>query len=192
LTALTHLADVLVGFGVLGIFVGMVLESAAVPIPSEIILPFAGYLVATGRIGWLEAGLAALAGGTLGAVISYGIAYYGGRALLGLWIRPHELERAERWFVRYGPSAVFFGRLIPGVRTFISLPAGYAKMPFGRFLAYSVLGALPWTILFIYLGYVGGRNWSAVTHYDRWVYAVGAVLAVIWILWFVTRRRRTA
>lgn len=192
MTALTHLADVLVGLGVLGIFLGMVLESAAVPIPSEIILPFAGYLVATGRIGWLEAGLAALAGGTVGAVISYAIAYYGGRALLSIWIRPHELKRAERWFDRYGPSAVFFGRLIPGVRTFISLPAGYAKMPFGRFLAYSVLGALPWTILFIYLGYVGGQHWSSVTHYDRWVYAVGAVLAVLWLVWFVVRRRRTA
>jgi membrane protein DedA with SNARE-associated domain len=187
--ALTHLANVLVGLGVAGIFFGMLLESAAVPIPSEIILPFAGYLVWQGRAGWLETGLAALAGGTAGAVISYAIAYWGGRAVLRPLIRPHELARAERWFQRYGDTAVFVGRLIPGVRTFISLPAGYARMPFGRFVTYSVLGALPWTVLFMYLGYVGGQHWHTVVRYDNLVYLLGALIAVAWLIWFWRRRR---
>jgi membrane protein DedA with SNARE-associated domain len=190
--ALTHLADTFVGLGLTGIFIGMVLESAAVPIPSEIILPFAGYLVFLGRTSWVAAGLTALAGGTLGAVVSYAVAYWGGRAILGRWIRPHELERAEAWFRRYGDPAVFFGRLIPGVRTFISLPAGYAKMPFGRFVAYSVLGALPWTVIFMYLGFAGGQHWQQVVHYDKLVYVIGAVIAVGWLVWFWGRRRRPA
>ena len=189
---LSHLANSLVGFGVFGVFVGMILESAAIPIPSEILLPFAGYLVLQGRTTWWEAGFLALLGGMLGATISYAVALWGGRALFQRWVRQHELDRAEAWFTRYGDSAVFFGRLIPGVRTFISLPAGYARMPFGRFVLYTLLGSAPWTAIFMYLGYVGGQNWSHVTQYDKWVYVVGVLLLVAWGVWFWTQRRRRA
>ena len=121
---LTALANNIVGLGVIGVLIGMFLESAAIPIPSEVILPYAGYLVAVGRAGWIEAGVAAMLGGLLGSVVSYAIAYFGGRALFSPLIRRHELDRAESWFRRYGDRAVFFGRLVPGVRTYISLPAG--------------------------------------------------------------------
>lgn len=187
---LTHLADLLLPLGLLGVFVGMLLESAAIPIPSEILLPFAGYLVARGAAGWLEAGLAALAGGTAGAVVSYAVAYWGGRAVLRGVVRRHELDRAEAWFRRYGDMTVFFGRLVPGVRTYVSLPAGLARMPFGRFVLYSVLGALPWTVVFMALGYAAGSHWSAVVAYERWVFVAGALVVVGWLAWWWRTRRR--
>lgn len=189
---LTHLAESLIHLGLGGIFVGMVLESAAIPIPSEVILPFAGYLVLIGRTTWLAAGFTALLGGTLGAVISYGVAFYGGRPLFQHWARGHELSRAEAWFQRYGDGAVLVGRLVPGVRTFISLPAGLAKMPFGRFVLYSVLGALPWTVIFMYLGYVGGQHWTQITQHDALIYAVGLLLVLAWLVWFLKKRQRRA
>jgi membrane protein DedA with SNARE-associated domain len=187
LHVLTALADGFLALGIWGVFVGMALESAAIPIPSEVLLPFAGYLVATGHAAWWEAGLIAMAGGTLGAVASYAVAY----AVGSTWgSRAHGLDRAQRWFERYGEAAVFFGRLVPGVRTYISLPAGLARMRFGRFLAYSVLGALPWTVVFIYLGYTFGGHWQQALHDQVWVYGVGALVVVAWALWFLARRRR--
>jgi LPXTG-motif cell wall-anchored protein len=187
---LTHLADFLIGLGVTGILVGMFLESAAVPVPSEVILPFAGYLVAVGRAGWVEAGVAALVGSLLGSLASYAVAYFGGRPLLSRVFRRHELERAERWFRRHGDRAVFFGRLVPGVRTYISLPAGVAAMPLGRFIGYSLLGALPWTVVFMWLGYQGRQQWFRAEHFETWVVAVGVVIVLGWALWFWRRRRR--
>ena len=189
---LTQLADSIVALGVVGVLIGMFLESAAIPIPSEVILPYAGYLVAIGRAGWIEAGVAAMLGGLLGSIASYVVAFYGGRALFSPLIRRHELDRAEVWFRRYGDRAVFFGRLVPGVRTYISLPAGLTAMPFGRFVLYSVLGALPWTVVFMILGYQGGRNWARATHFEHWVVIIGALIVVGWIVWFVARRRRHA
>ncbi|MGC8487312.1 MAG: DedA family protein [Clostridia bacterium] len=189
---LTQLADSIVALGVVGVLIGMFLESAAIPIPSEVILPYAGYLVAIGRAGWIEAGVAAMLGGLLGSIASYVVAFYGGRALFSPLIRRHELDRAEVWFRRYGDRAVFFGRLVPGVRTYISLPAGLTAMPFGRFVLYSVLGALPWTVVFMILGYQGGRNWARAAHFEHWVVIIGALIVVGWIVWFVARRRRHA
>jgi membrane protein DedA with SNARE-associated domain len=186
---LTTLANGFVALGIWGVFIGMALESAAIPIPSELLLPFAGYLVFIGHASWWEAGLIALAGGTLGAVVSYGVAYAVGTT----WgSRAHGLDRAQRWFERYGEAAVFFGRLVPGVRTYISLPAGLSRMRFGRFLAYSVLGALPWTVVFIYLGYTFGHNWHRALHDQVWVYVVGVVVLAAWAAWFLARRRRAA
>lgn len=188
---LTQLADTFVQLGLTGIFLGMFLESAAIPLPSEIILPFAGYLVFLGKVGWLEAGVVAMLGGTLGAVVSYAVAFWGGRALFARWVRSHEFQRAEAWFLRYGDRAVFFGRLVPGVRTFISLPAGLAQMPFGRFLTYSILGAVPWTVIFMALGYTGGQHWTSVMHYEKWVFVAGAVIVVGWLVWYRSRRTLT-
>ncbi len=187
---LTALANNIVGLGVIGVLIGMFLESAAIPIPSEVILPYAGYLVAVGRAGWIEAGVAAMLGGLLGSVVSYAIAYFGGRALFSPLIRRHELDRAESWFRRYGDRAVFFGRLVPGVRTYISLPAGLTAMPFARFVLYSVLGALPWTVVFMVLGFQGGRHWTRAVHFEHWVILVGIVIVVGWALWFWQHRRR--
>lgn len=183
---LTVLAEGFLALGLWGVFVGMALESAAIPIPSEVLLPFAGYLVAVGRATWWEAGLVAMLGGTIGAVVSYGVAYWVGKT----WgSHSHGLDRAQRWFDHYGDAAVFFGRLVPGVRTYISLPAGLARMRFGRFLGYSVLGALPWTVVFIYLGAKFGANWHNALHDQVWVYVVGVIVVVAWAVWFLNRRR---
>lgn len=192
---LTGITDAILGLGVFGIVLGMFLESAYIPVPSEIILPYAGYLVYRHHATMASAMGAALLGGMLGAVVSYWIARWGGRALVERWgkyvfIRAHELDRAERWFQRHGDGAVFFGRLLPGIRTFISLPAGVAEMPFWRFVVFSFLGALPWTILFVYVGYVLGAQWHHVTSLSHYFLAVVAVALVVWLV-MVWRRRKS-
>ncbi len=192
---LTGITDAILGLGVFGVVIGMFLESAYIPVPSEIILPYAGYLVYRHQATMATAMVAALLGGMLGAVVSYWIARWGGRALIErwgryVWIRSHEMDRAERWFQRRGDGAVFFGRLLPGIRTFISLPAGVAQMPFWRFFVFSLLGAIPWTVLFVYVGFLLGPQWHHVTRLSHYFLAVVAVALVIWLvtLW----RRRTS
>ncbi len=191
---LTGITETILSLGVFGVVIGMFLESAYIPVPSEIILPYAGYLVYRHDTSMLSAMGAALLGGMLGAIVSYWIARWGGRAAVERWgryvlIRAHELDRAERWFQRHGDGAVFFGRLLPGIRTFISLPAGVAEMPFGRFVVFSFLGALPWTILFVYVGYGLGSQWQHVTNLSHYFLAVVAVALVAWVIMLWRRRK---
>lgn len=186
----------IIGMGLLGIFFGMLLESAYIPIPSEIILPYAGYLVFLGKATFLTAGLTGLAGSLVGAFISYEIALYGGRPLVErygryIFIRRHELDAADRWFERHGDAAVFIGRLLPGIRTFISLPAGVARMRLGRFLAFSLLGAIPWTVLFMVIGYELGRNWKHVSGQNHVAEAIAVLILAVWVAWIVVRRRKS-
>lgn len=191
---LTHATQAILALGVFGIFIGMVLESCYIPVPSELILPYAGYLAYSGRTSLIEAMAAGLAGGLVGAVVGYLLARFGGRPLVERYgryigVRSHEIDRAEAWFQRHGDGAVFFGRLLPGIRTYISLPAGIADMPFGRFILFTLLGALPWTVLFTYLGYSFGPGWK---HLGGWThYFLGAVLVlfIVWILMLFARRR---
>jgi membrane protein DedA with SNARE-associated domain len=207
---LTHLYGAV---GYLGVLVAMTIESAMIPLPSELILPFAGFLVSDPtRIEplthgpwsfWLVA-LVAIVGNTLGSLIAYGIGAWGGRPFLErygryLLIRHDELALAERFFDRWGPQTAFFSRLLPVVRTFISFPAGVARMPLGRFVLYSTLGAVPWTILLVYAGTVLGANWVSIRHalspFDTLmiVAVVAAVLLFIaWRLGLLARLRRTA
>lgn len=185
----------IIGMGLTGVFIGMLLESAYIPIPSEIILPYAGYLVFLGHASFVSAGLVGLAGSLLGALISYEIALLGGRPLVERYgryvlIRPHELDRADAWFERHGDAAVFIGRLLPGVRTYISLPAGVAKMPLLRFLLFSLLGAVPWTVLFMIIGYSLGHQWSHVTAQNHLLEAVAVLILVAWVALLVVRGRR--
>lgn len=157
-------------FGYWGVAVGMALESACIPLPSEIVLPFGGFLAATGKVTLTQAILAGQLGGLAGSVLAYAVGLYGGRAFLERWgryllISSHELAVADDWFARRGEATVFLARLLPGVRTFISLPAGIAGMNFGRFLFYSFLGMLPWSFAFTFAGYRLGQNWTAVRGY---------------------------
>ncbi len=186
----------IIGMGLLGIFFGMLLESAYIPIPSEIILPYAGYLVFLGKATFLTAGLTGLAGSLVGAFISYEIALYGGRPLVErygryIFIRRHELDAADRWFERHGDAAVFIGRLLPGIRTFISLPAGVARMRLGRFLVFSLLGAIPWTVLFMAIGYELGRNWKHVSGQNHVAEAIAVLILAVWVAWIVVRRKKS-
>nr|WP_320147196.1 DedA family protein [uncultured Anaeromusa sp.] len=176
----THSIDT---WGYWGIFVGMALESANIPIPSELIFGFAGYLVYLGRLNFEPAVTYGVAGGLLGSTVSYALGYYGGRPFVlkygkYFFATPAKIELAQRWFDRYGLAAVFFARLLPVVRTFISLPAGFAKVNFSKFALYTVLGSLPWTLALIYLGFALGENWQLLTTYGHQV-SLGVLLLLV-------------
>jgi membrane protein DedA with SNARE-associated domain len=187
--------------GYLGVVVAMTIESAMVPLPSELILPYAGFLISDtsqleplthGPWGFWIVVVAATIGNTLGSLISYAIGAYGGRPFLErygryLLIRPHEIDLADRFFADHGGATVFIGRLLPIVRTFISFPAGVARMPLGRFVAYSTAGALLWSTLLVYAGTVLGANWVDIRHalqpFDLLI-AIGVVGLVGLFVWW--------
>jgi membrane protein DedA with SNARE-associated domain len=187
--------------GYIGVMFAMAIESAMIPLPSELILPYAGFLVSdpsqieplTGQPWnfWLVVIFATI-GNTLGSLIAYGIGAYGGRPFLErygryLLIRPHEIELADHFFARHGGATVFIGRLLPIVRTFISFPAGVARMRISTFIIYSTAGAFIWSALLVYAGTVLGANWADIRHalqpFDLAI-AVGVVLAVIVFVWW--------
>ncbi|MGW7001749.1 DedA family protein [Streptomyces sp. NPDC054933] len=189
-------------FGYLAVFVLMVAESACIPIPSELIMLMGGALAAgavpgshPNLVGVIAAGVA---GNVLGSYLAWAVGRYGGHAALHrwgryLWLKDEDIDRATRWFERYGSAAVFFGRMLPVIRTFISLPAGFANMAAGRFGLYTVAGCIPWTAALGIVGYAVGRNWQTVAndfHGPSYVIAgVVAVLVVAGLLVLVRRRR---
>jgi membrane protein DedA with SNARE-associated domain len=204
-TLLVHAAvtDKLVDFatnvvndlGLPGIFLLMVLESACIPIPSEATMLFAGFNVSDGEYALWAPVLVATAANVVGSWIAYAVGYYGRIDLIEkhggkLLIRKHHLEVADRWFARHGEATVFFSRLLPVVRTFISLPAGVAKMPFWRFTAFTALGCLPWMLMLTLIGREAGDNWESWKDSLHYVdYAVVALI-VIGIAYLVVRRVR--
>ena len=155
-------------FGYAGVFVLMLLESGGIPIPSEVIMPFAGFLVASGQMNFWLLVLVGAVGNLAGSLAAYWISWRGGRPLIEksgryfLIFRP-DLDLVDRWFSRYGELAVFFGRLLPVVRTYISFPAGVAKMDLKKFCLYTFIGALPWTALFAWLGVKLGSRWELIS-----------------------------
>ncbi len=183
--------------GYWALFAGMLLESAGIPLPSEVILPFGGYLVAVGRVTLLGALLATLAGGLVGGILLYIIGRYGGRPLLVRYgryvlIRERHLDEADRFFARYGGWSVVIGRLLPVVRTYISLPAGVAEMPFGPFLLYSLIGSAPWTLALLLAGRALGGNWQSIGHAVSRVDAVLVLVVVVIVALLLWRRRRAS
>jgi len=177
-------------WGYSGILVLMTIESACVPLPSEIIMPFSGYLVSTGRFNLHLASITGALGCAIGSTISYFAGYYGGRPLIlkygkYILISKHELDRADRFFTRFGSSAVFIARLLPIVRTFISLPAGISKMPFGRFIIYSFIGSLPWCYALVYAGKILGENWLIIKNYIRKFDILIAIFIIALIALFI-------
>ncbi len=177
--------------GYTGIVLAMAIESACIPLPSEVIMPFSGYLVSQGRFTLWGVSLAGAVGCTLGSAIAYGVGACGGRPFIlkygrYILISAHELDRADRWFARYGMSATFISRLLPVIRTFISLPAGIARVPFGRFLAYAFLGSLPWSWVLAYVGFLLGEHWERVggiLHSLDIVIVAGLLAAAAWFVW---------
>lgn len=158
---------IIAAMGYWGVAIGMAIESANIPLPSEVILPFGGYLVYTGRLNFWGTVMAGTVGGTLGSIASYYLGSKGGRPFILRYgryvgITPGKLTLADRYFERYGEATVFFTRLMPVIRTFISLPAGISRMNFKRFVIYTFLGSLPWSILLVYVGYALGQNWQAI------------------------------
>ena len=176
-------------YGYLAIFVLMVAESACIPVPSEVTMVFGGALAA-GAVAGTHLNLAlvivaGVAGNVTGSYIAWGVGAYGGRAAWRRWgryvlLRPSDIDRADRWFGRHGTKAVFFGRLLPVVRTFISLPAGIAKMSPVRFGIYTLAGCIPWTAALAWAGYAVGANWQhVVSAFHGVTYALIAAIVLL-------------
>lgn len=178
------------GYG--GILVTMAIESACIPLPSEIIMPFAGYLVSVGRFSLVGVTFWGAIGNLLGSWVAYGVGYYGGRPFLdkyGKYFLMHkaDIEFADKWFMKYGHSAVFFGRLLPVIRTFISLPAGIVKMDFWKFSLFSFAGSLPWSLLLAYFGLKLGSHWQDLRIYFHQADVLIGIILAICIIWFIKR-----
>jgi membrane protein DedA with SNARE-associated domain len=184
--------------GLPAVFVLMLAESACVPIPSEATMLFAGFSVSRGHYSLAAVVIAGTLGNLLGSLLAFALGFYGNG-----WIRQrrasrllvHGLDRAQQWFDRYGSASVFFTRMLPLARTFISLPAGFARMPLGRFTLFTLLGCIPWVLAWAAVGDAVGSNWSTVK--DDLVYADYAVLALAaavagWLILRWTSARRHA
>lgn len=166
--------------GYFGTFLGMALESACIPIPSEAILPFGGYLSYTGRLNLYWMIIIGTLGGTAGSIGAYLLGKYGGRPLVEkyadkLRLSKSKIEKSDEYFNKYGEKIVFYSRLLPIIRTFISLPAGISKMDFKKFTIYTFLGSLIWSIVLGYVGYKMGENWIAIR---PWFHIADIVVAV--------------
>jgi membrane protein DedA with SNARE-associated domain len=181
--------------GVIGL---MTIESACIPLPSEVIMPFAGYLVSVGRFSLIGAATAGALGCNIGSTIAYLVAAHGGRTALERWgkyvlIRHEELDRAEHFFARYGAVTVFVGRLLPVIRTFISFPAGLARMSMLKFQLYSFVGSWPWCFVLAYAGMMLGARWDSDPAFRRLFHEFDAVILVVLLaglVWFVWSRWR--
>jgi membrane protein DedA with SNARE-associated domain len=174
--------NVVADLGLPGVFMLMLLESACIPIPSEATMLFAGFNVSEGHYSLLVLTLVGVFANLVGSWIAYGVGYFGRVDLIEkhghlLFIKPHHLHAADRWFQRHGDATVFFTRMIPVIRTFISLPAGAARMPFWRFSALTVLGCLPWVFALAFVGDQVGRRWTEWR--DSLHYVDYAVLAFV-------------
>ncbi|MGQ9523840.1 MAG: DedA family protein [Armatimonadota bacterium] len=186
---LVWVKDVIAGWGYGGIVVLMAIESACIPLPSEVIMPFSGYLVSEGRFGLWQAALAGAVGCGVGSAVAYWVGATGGRAFFERYgryvlVRRRDLDRADYWFAKYGEAAVFISRLLPVVRTFISLPAGIARMHFGRFMVYSLIGSFPWCYALAYVGLKMGQHWEDVRRYFHGAdVVIGILLAVGFAFW---------
>ncbi|HWF93193.1 MAG TPA: DedA family protein [Terriglobales bacterium] len=187
--------------GYTGVAILMGIESACIPLPSELIMPFAGYLVFTGTMKLFWVATAGAIGCNLGSLVAYEIGCYGGRPLVeryGRWIllSHRELDWADRFFLRWGYLAVLIARMLPVIRTFIALPAGIARMPRGRFHIYTFLGSWPWCLALAYFGMKMGEHWRELGKYlHEFDVVIVAALAIgfIWFVWSHWQNRiRTA
>lgn len=194
------IVEVISAAGYLGVIVLMAIESACIPLPSEVIMPFAGYLVSIGRFSLIGAATAGALGCNLGSTVAYYVAATGGRAAFERWgayilVRPHEIANAERFFARYGAVTVFVGRLLPVVRTFIAFPAGLARMPMLKFQIYTFLGSWPWCFALAYVGYALGARWNSDPALRKFFHdfdGVAVVVLAVAAAWFIWTRWRAA
>jgi len=178
------------GYG--GIVLLMAIESACIPLPSEIIMPFSGYLVSTGEMNLWLVGLAGAVGCVLGSLVAYYAGAWGGRPLVEKYgkyvlISHHDLNLADRWFQRHGDITIFVGRLLPVIRTFIAFPAGIARMDLWRFNLYTFVGSYIWSLGLAWIGMKLGEHWNTLgVYFHRFDAAIGVIL-LAGIIWYVRR-----
>jgi membrane protein DedA with SNARE-associated domain len=181
------------GYG--GVCLLMAIESACIPLPSEIIMPFAGYLVSKGEMNIWGVGIAGAVGCVLGSLVAYWVGMYGGRPLIEKYgryvlISRQDLELADRWFGRYGEVIIFTSRLLPAIRTFIAFPAGVARMNLPRFVLYTFAGSLPWCLGLAYVGQKLGEKWNKdetlKTLFHRFDFVIG-IIGLLAVIWWVRR-----
>ena len=193
------MADVFLNFidqwGYFAVALLMGLENACVPIPSELILGFAGYLIFAGRMTFAGAMWAGMIGGVLGSIFAYEVGRRGGRPFVDrsgkyFFVKSSHVDLAQRWFDKYGLKAVFFSRMLPVVRTFISLPAGFARMDRVKFLVLTILGSLPWTALILWLGRLLGEGWAIMMKVGHEISIIFVVLCVVAGAVFYLRYRK--
>lgn len=189
------------GYG--GIVLLMAIESACIPLPSEIIMPFSGYLVSTGELNLWGVAIAGAVGCVLGSLVAYWVGMYGGRPFIEKYGRyillsRHDLDIADRWFAKYGEVIVFVSRLLPAIRTFIAFPAGVARMDLPRFVIYTFAGSLPWCLALAYVGQKLGEQWdkddTLKTWFHRFDFLIGiaGALFVAWWIWRHIKHSRPA
>ncbi len=183
--------------GYAGVVLLMAIESACIPLPSEIIMPFSGYLVFRGEFSLVWVALAGAFGCVAGSVPAYYFGLYGGRPLVERYgkyvlVSHHDLDIADRWFARYGDWVIFFGRLLPVVRTFISFPAGIARMDLFRFILYTFVGSFPWCLGLAYIGMKLGENWDTLgVYFHEFDIVIGILIGagIVYYLWRHLRNR---
>ncbi len=182
-------------FGYFGIFFTMALESAAIPIPSEVVLPFGGFLASSGHMSFWPVILTATFANLTGAAAIYFIGFFGGRPLLEKYgryvlVRRDDISKIDSWLGRFGAQVAFFSRLLPGVRTFSSLLIGAGKVNFKKFFWYTLFGSLIWNFLLVYVGYAAGSHWEFLEPYFRkFELLLGAVVVIAAVV-FVARHLR--
>ena len=178
--------------GYFGVALLMAIESAAIPLPSEIIMPFAGFLVNEGRFTLFGLSVAGALGSVVGSLITYGIGFYGGRPLIIKYghyvlINEQDLKLADNFFHRFGKLSVFVGRMLPVIRTFISIPAGISKVPLRPFVAYCFIGSFVWSYLLAWLGVKLGANWHSLENYFRKFDLLIGLIIIAFIIYWIRR-----
>lgn len=195
--------------GYIGVAIWVAIESVIIPIPSELVLPFAGFLVGEGTAiepitgqPWNLAlvTVAGTIGAVIGALVAYGIGYWGGRPIIERWgrfvgITPTDLDRTDEFFARHGGKAAFFGRMVPVIRSLVSFAAGVAHMPLGPFILFTAAGSLPWTFLLVFAGSQLGANWASIggilKQFEYAILGILVLIALAWLWFRVIRPRRS-
>ena len=190
--------DFIASWGYVAVGVLMAAENACIPIPSELILGFSGYLIFAGKMHFAGALIGGMIGGIAGSLFAYIVGHIGGRSFVDrygkyFFIKKSHVDLAQNWFDRYGIKAVFFSRMLPVVRTFISLPAGFAHVNMKRFLFFTILGSLPWTALILFAGMMLGESWQImlkIGHEASLIFIVIAVLVIAYAYYCYKKKKK--
>ena len=184
--------------GYVGLATMMALEAIIAPIPSELIVPFAGFLISDGQFTWIGVLIATTIGSLAGAYFLYALAKYGGRPLIAKWghlvlVKPEDITKTEEFFAKHGRKAILISKFIPIIRSYVSLPAGLSNMPLGPFFFYSAIGSIIWNSFLVYLGFTLKNNWAAaaekISNYETVGKYLVVIIVIVWIIRHFYKRK---